>query len=213
MKYIDKQQLEDEWAKEKTEARKWKKLLSEDPDKNWQEFLNLNMQKNAGADSDSEESSEYGDYYNSIWSKLSKGVKNISFMLDAEIIDARMVGENFRIKFNEKAVEFQDSYLTSVDLTNVEPVIRTGFDGKTYEVYYISRLTFINANVIKNDLSLHGRPHARTTWYNDEVYLTSNGGYELHILAIRHANSDTENDKLDDIILTFDDVIISVVGK
>ena len=144
---------------------------------------------------------DYWKYYEQIQPNLPEAIKSITHydaMHDYVIKDTKFIHKDFCIIFeNGMGVRFDRSQLGSIDLAD-----------SSWEYYFISELTFTNAKVLKNELFSPGKAWAY--WLESEIYIQPNG-YELRILALMPA-SDLVDDELAELIITFDDAIIKVLG-
>ena len=139
----------------------------------------------------------YRNYYEQIRPSLPEVIKNIGdydSMHDYVIIDTCFVGDDLFIIFEDNGVRSYGDQFSSVDPASYED-----------DYFFISKLIFTNATVLKNELALQSEIHAGWLAFT-EVYINEDS-YELHILAEVSAPGPLYYD-LAELIITFKDIII-----
>jgi len=169
----------------------------------WKEFWEKTQEMTARAISENETSHEYEAHYRKIEPHLTKGIKDITDyyrhnMHDCIITGTSYSGEDFCISLEEYIrISDQDS-LCSVDFANLEG-----------EHFYLSKIIFTKAQVLKNELSF--TDYVWAYWRDVEIYLHPDG-YEMHIMADTQGVSKVD-DQYSEIIVIFENVAIKVTAK
>jgi len=141
-------------------------------------------------------------HYKSTRSLLTETIKNISdgnLIHDCIIAEAPLfVDENFCIKFSITAIGGMcrdKSWFSAIDLSDSES-----------DFFMLSGLTFIGANILKNELSFGYNKHVCCSY--SEMHLHPDG-YEMRILAFNE-EAGTLTSELAELIITFKDIVIEV---
>jgi len=146
---------------------------------------------------------EYLRHYKQIRHSLTEGIRNIAdrdSLHDCLIEDIHFCGENLCIKFYENRITTGREMLSSVDLT-----------GYKSDLFFMSKLTFIFAKILKDEISPKIGMKAKTAAWcwclHSEVYVHQDS-YEVHILASTGTN--VRDSGLSEIIISFKDVVIEI---
>jgi len=162
----------------------------------------VDTQRSMGIYSPEQVKWDYQRYYDSIRPHLTEAIRNISdsnLLHDHGISETPILNDgNLHLKFLITAIDSMcrgREWFSSIDFS--------GFEG---EFFMLSRLVFINAKVVKNELTFDANESAYCM--TSEVHLHPDG-YEMHILASK-LEWGAQNNSLAELIVVFEDVIIEV---